>query len=85
MSKIRKPLKTVTLKVTDLKGEVGNPRRIPGGHIKELTITIERWGDLAQTLVSPRTGHVVVGHRRLEVMGAARARKVGKKAPKRHV
>lgn len=57
-----------TMPLADLKPAPYNPRRIDAGAMAGLTASIERFGNVQPIVFNRRSGHVVGGHRRLEVL-----------------
>jgi ParB-like nuclease domain len=61
-------LPTQLLRVADLAPWEKNPRRINPAALARLYMSVDEYGLVQPLVVNKRTGHVVAGHRRLEVL-----------------
>jgi hypothetical protein len=56
------------MKLSDLKPNPSNPRKITDPKLKMLKKSLEAFGDLSGIIFNRRSGHVVGGHQRLKVI-----------------
>lgn len=60
--------KTETIKLSELKGNPQNPRRMREENAKGLKSSMERFGDLSGITYNVRSGQLVTGHQRKNVL-----------------